>query len=216
MRGTTRSGSGPVRIGPRRRHVNTAGHSRLVQRVRYSHRRWTKFRGPHTLNRVDPSGRCDLALWIIATAPCLVEKVAPAIRGTPLAAPVAAWAQTSYNAVDWAQQHTTMGASAGLGACIGLSEQGGQLALPISLPCAGVSAWTGISPFQTADQRSPYQACLAASWMFGLQVCVGTDANGNVKDWHDCEVDFVTGFGVKIPGSWGADVSHLPVWPKND
>lgn len=46
VRGTTRSRSGPVRIGPRRQDVNATGHSRLVQRVCHSHRSWTKFRGP--------------------------------------------------------------------------------------------------------------------------------------------------------------------------
>lgn len=47
VRGTTRSRSGPVRIGPRRRHVNIAGRGRLVQRVCHSHTSWTRFRDPH-------------------------------------------------------------------------------------------------------------------------------------------------------------------------
>jgi hypothetical protein len=104
-----------------------------------------------------------------------------------------------------------MGASAGLGSCVGLSEQGGQVALPLSLPCIGLTGWSGIVPFETADQRSVYQACVAGSFFIGLQVCVGTDVNGNIKDWRDCELDFVGGFGAKIP-AWGADITRLPVW----
>ena len=47
VRETTRSRSGPVRIGSRRRLVNAAVRYRLVHRVCHSHISWTKFRGPH-------------------------------------------------------------------------------------------------------------------------------------------------------------------------
>ncbi len=60
--------------------------------------------------------------------------------------------------------------------------------------------------------RWSYQACAALSIWYGGQICVGTDVNGNVTDWRDCEFDIVAGFGAKIPGSWGADISQLRVW----
>ncbi len=56
VRETTRSRSGPVRIGSRRRVVNAAVSHSLVQRVCHSHRGWTKSRGPHNPTTDYPEG----------------------------------------------------------------------------------------------------------------------------------------------------------------
>ena len=48
MRETTLDGAGPVETWPRRRLADERGRRRLVQRARYSHKNWTRFRGPHS------------------------------------------------------------------------------------------------------------------------------------------------------------------------
>jgi hypothetical protein len=57
VRETSHRGSGPVRIVPRRRVCQHLTSGRLVQSVRHSHESWTKFRGPLTTNRSDPTGK---------------------------------------------------------------------------------------------------------------------------------------------------------------
>jgi len=149
------------------------------------------------INGTDPSGQCTAGLWHVAPALCLLEVLAPHLRGTPLASPLASASMAASSAVGAVQDHAVFGISECYGGCFNFQVQGGVA----SLQGGGVGyVWRG--PYvgwanKKVRDRAKDSLVVSGCYYIGLSGSEGYPGGALPGDKADTEIDFTEGLGVQ-------------------